>query len=69
MCKECFYRGKKFTNLNVIDWAKEVENRGCGEIHLCDVDKDGSKQGLNLKVSQQVTSKTSIPIIITGGCG
>ena len=60
---------KKFTNFNVIDWVKEVENRGAGEILLCDVDRDGLKQGLNLEIGLEAASRTSIPIIISGGCG
>ena len=60
---------KKITNLGVIEWVKKISNLGCGEIILCDIDKDGEGKGLNVKICKKVSLAVNIPIIISGGCG
>ncbi|MCL2630176.1 MAG: imidazole glycerol phosphate synthase subunit HisF [Firmicutes bacterium] len=57
------------TGLNAVDWAKEVERRGAGEILLTSFDKDGTKGGYDIAITKQVASAVSIPVIASGGVG
>lgn len=61
--------GKNPTKMNLLDWALEVEERGAGELLLTSVDRDGTREGLELDAIQQVADKTKIPIVASGGCG
>jgi imidazole glycerol-phosphate synthase subunit HisF len=61
--------GKMETNLNPIDWAIEGEKRGVGEILLTSIDRDGTRNGLNVELTRQVVESVSIPVITSGGCG
>jgi len=61
--------GKRATNLPVVEWAREVEKRGAGEILLTSIDRDGSLQGVDLEVTQEVVKAVGIPVIASGGCG
>ncbi|MEI6490950.1 MAG: imidazole glycerol phosphate synthase cyclase subunit [Verrucomicrobiota bacterium] len=62
-------RGRGDTGRDLIDWARECESRGAGEILMTSVDRDGSKSGLELDAIRQVTRTVSIPVIAGGGCG
>jgi len=61
--------GKKWTSLNPIDWAKEVEKLGAGEILLNSVQRDGTKKGYDINLIKSVISSTEIPVIALGGVG
>ena len=61
--------GRKATELQTLDWAKEVESLGAGEILLTSMDADGTKSGFNLKITEMVSKEVSIPIIASGGAG
>lgn len=61
--------GVEKTNLNPIEWAKEAETLGAGEILLTSIDHDGMRDGLNLDVTKRVAESVSIPVISGGGCG
>ncbi len=61
--------GRVATGLDVIEWAKEVECLGCGEILLTSMDKDGTKSGFDITLLDLVTKAVSIPVIASGGCG
>ena len=61
--------GRGATSLNVLDWAKEVEELGAGEIMLTSIDKDGTKKGYDLKLTRVISKKVNIPIIASGGAG
>lgn len=61
--------GRKPTELRTLAWAKEVENRGAGEILLTSMDTDGTKNGFALSLTAQVSAQSSIPIIASGGAG
>ena len=52
-----------------VDWAKEVEARGAGEILLTSMDKDGTKSGYDIELTQAVAAAVSIPVIASGGAG
>ncbi len=61
--------GRKPTELRTIHWAREVEDRGAGEILLTSMDTDGTKNGFALSVTAQISGKASIPVIASGGAG
>ncbi len=61
--------GRLETRYDVLSWAREVYKNGAGEIHLCDIDRDGTGQGLNIVIAQQISDELPIPVIISGGCG
>jgi imidazole glycerol-phosphate synthase subunit HisF len=67
---ECYTDGGRIqTNIDVINWAKEVEQRGAGEILLQSVDHDGRKKGFNLELAKQVVDSVNIPVVIASGAG
>jgi imidazole glycerol-phosphate synthase subunit HisF len=53
----------------VLEWAKEMENRGAGEILLSSVDRDGTWSGFDLELIKSITSAVSVPVIANGGAG
>jgi imidazole glycerol-phosphate synthase subunit HisF len=61
--------GRKPTNIETIAWAKEVENRGAGEILLTSMDTDGTKNGFAVELTSIISANSSIPIIASGGAG
>ena len=63
------YGGKKETGLDVIDWAQKVESLGSGEILLTSIDRDGTKDGYDTLLTNQIVNNVSIPVIASGGCG
>jgi cyclase len=67
---ECsIYGGRKFTGSDAIKWALEVEERGAGEILLTSMDKDGTKDGYDIFLTNAINERVSIPVIASGGCG
>ena len=60
---------KDYLDLNLIEWVKEIEQLGVGEVLLTCVNRDGSKIGYDLKTLEKVTSSTSLPVIVNGGAG
>ncbi len=61
--------GNSKTSLNAIDWAIEAERLGAGELLLTNIENDGKKNGLDYLISNEIASKVSIPVILSGGCG
>ncbi|MBL3658670.1 imidazole glycerol phosphate synthase subunit HisF [Fulvivirga sediminis] len=61
--------GSKPTDKELFSWAKEVEQRGAGEILFTSMDHDGTKQGFANEALSQMASEVSIPIIASGGAG
>ena len=61
--------GKLPTELNLFDWAKEVERRGAGEILFTSMDNDGTKNGFANEALAKLSSVVNIPIIASGGAG
>ncbi|MAS34343.1 MAG: imidazole glycerol phosphate synthase subunit HisF [Anaerolineaceae bacterium] len=67
---EVFINGGRVpTGRDAIDWAKEVEDRGAGEILLTSMDRDGTKDGYNIELTHAVAEAVSIPVIASGGAG
>lgn len=61
--------GTTGTGINVIDWAKQVEELGAGEILLTSKDADGTKNGYDLEMTRAVAEAVSIPVTASGGAG
>jgi cyclase len=57
------------TELNLFDWAKEVEKRGAGEILFTSMNNDGTKSGFANEALSKLSSELNIPIIASGGAG
>lgn len=61
--------GREATERNVLEWAKEVEGLGAGEILLTSMQNDGTKSGFALELTKQITDELNIPVIASGGAG
>jgi cyclase len=61
--------GTKPTTLDTIKWAKEMQERGAGELLLTSMDKDGTKSGFANELTAYISTHVSIPIIASGGAG
>lgn len=57
------------TNWKAVDWAKEAEKLGAGEILLTSMNNDGTKNGFAIDITNQVSKSVNIPIIASGGAG
>jgi len=61
--------GGEATGMDVVDWAKRVEELGAGEILLTSKDADGTKEGYDLEMTKAVAEAVSIPVTASGGAG
>lgn len=61
--------GRNRTELDAVEWAKEVERRGAGEILLTSMDCDGTKDGYDIALTGAVSDAVKIPVIASGGAG
>jgi len=61
--------GREDTGLDAVEWAKEVYNRGAGEILLTSMDADGTKAGFETNITSQISKAIDIPVIASGGAG
>ena len=61
--------GSESTGIDVVDWAKRVEELGAGEILLTSKDADGTKEGYDLEMTRAVAEAVSVPVIASGGAG
>ncbi|WP_158794646.1 imidazole glycerol phosphate synthase subunit HisF [Granulicella sp. L60] len=61
--------GRKATGLRVLDWTREAEERGAGEILLTSMDTDGMRSGFDCELTAMVSAAVQIPVIASGGAG
>ncbi|MDQ1452434.1 MAG: imidazole glycerol-phosphate synthase subunit HisF [Acidobacteriaceae bacterium] len=61
--------GRKPTGRKLLDWAREAEDRGAGEILLTSMDSDGTRNGFDCELTATVGSALRIPVIASGGAG
>ena len=61
--------GSAPTGRRAVDWAREAEERGAGEILLTSIDADGTRDGYDLELTQAVSDAVSLPVIASGGAG
>ena len=64
-----FDNGREPSGIDAIEWAKELEQLGAGEIMLTSIDKEGTKKGFDKELVASISSILSIPIIASGGAG
>jgi cyclase len=63
------YGGRKRTGLDAVQWAKDVERFGAGEILLTSMDRDGTKKGYDIELTRTISEVVNIPVIASGGVG
>ena len=61
--------GRDSTGKDVLDYAREAEQLGAGEILLTSMDRDGTKKGYDLELTEKISSAVNIPVIASGGVG
>jgi imidazole glycerol-phosphate synthase subunit HisF len=61
--------GSTETGRDAVEWAREAESRGAGEILLTSIDRDGTRAGFDCELTAAVSSAVSIPVIASGGAG
>jgi cyclase len=61
--------GQAAANRDAVEWAREAERRGAGEILLTSIDRDGTKAGFDCEMTAAVSSAVAIPVIASGGAG
>jgi cyclase len=61
--------GRKTTGRRVVEWAREAEERGAGEILLTSMDSDGTRAGFDCELTAAVSQAVGIPVIASGGAG
>lgn len=61
--------GRKPTGLDAVGWAKNMVERGAGEILLTSMDRDGTKVGFDLDLTRAISDAVSVPVIASGGVG
>ena len=61
--------GRKNVGLDAVEWARQVESLGAGEILLTSMDRDGTKAGFNIPLTRAVADAVGIPVIASGGVG
>ena len=61
--------GREKTGIDIVDWVKEVNELGAGEILITSVDREGTRKGMDIELINCVSSKSPIPVIASGGIG
>lgn len=61
--------GRKPTGIRALEWAREAERRGAGELLLTSMDADGTKDGFDMSLTRAVSDSVGIPVIASGGAG
>jgi imidazole glycerol-phosphate synthase subunit HisF len=61
--------GRNATTLTALEWAKEVTDRGSGELLLTSMEHDGTKQGFAIDITREIASSVPVPVIASGGAG
>lgn len=61
------YGGRKRTELDAVEWAKKVEALGAGEILLTSMDRDGTRVGYDIELTNTISNSLGIPVIASGG--
>ncbi len=61
--------GREPTGIDVIEWAKKVQDLGAGEIMITSIDQEGTKKGFDLELNLELSRNIKIPIISSGGAG
>jgi cyclase len=63
------HHGRKKQNIDIVEWAKQLENAGVGELLITSIDKEGSWDGYDIELIKSITQNVQVPVIANGGCG
>ncbi|EMA51122.1 imidazole glycerol phosphate synthase subunit HisF [Halococcus thailandensis] len=67
---ECTVKGgREGTGIDVVEWAREAQRRGAGELFVNSIDADGTKEGYDVPLTRAVCENVSTPVIASSGCG
>jgi cyclase len=67
---ECTVKGgREGTGVDVVEWAREAERRGAGELFVNSIDADGTEEGYDIPLTKSVCDAVSTPVIASSGCG
>jgi len=61
--------GRKYMNMDALEWARKAEALGAGEICLNSIDADGTREGYELELTNLISTNVGIPVIASGGAG
>jgi cyclase len=61
--------GRKYMDMDAVEWAKTVEALGAGELCLNSIDADGTKEGYDIELTRTIVEAVNIPVIASGGAG
>lgn len=61
--------GRKATGIDAVQWAKKATGLGAGEILLTSMDKDGTKSGYDIEITEKIANTVDVPVIASGGAG
>jgi len=61
--------GREFTGVEVVEWAKQVDSLGAGELIITSVDNEGTGKGFDMALLKEISTSVSIPVIAHGGAG
>jgi len=67
--KVFIYGGREETDLEAMEWARQIVRYGAGEILLTSMDRDGTNRGFDLEITKKISSSVPIPVIASGGGG
>lgn len=63
------HHGRQKQNIDIVQWAKQLENAGVGELLITSIDKEGSWNGFDIELLKSITQNVQVPVISHGGCG
>jgi cyclase len=61
--------GREYTGLDVVEWVKKGVGLGAGEVLLTSIDREGTRQGFDIRLVRAVTREVAVPVIASGGMG
>jgi cyclase len=61
--------GRERTGIDALEWAKQVVDLGAGELLVTSIDKEGTRTGFDLELTEKINSKSKVPVIASGGFG
>ena len=61
--------GTTATGIDVVEWARKVEELGAGELLVTSIDADGTKEGYDIEFTKKIAESVKIPVIASGGAG
>lgn len=63
------HHGKQKQNVEIVEWAKQLEKAGAGELLITSVEREGSWDGYDVDLIKSITQNVQVPVIANGGCG